>query len=200
MCRDAHKNMCCDAKHILLSQLPVPDARWSCNGRSVVNPFSDVKLKLLLEYMIVELGISDEPLQESYEEYSSWVTDSWLKSLWEKHKFNVLVEFADVPLEFPREGDQWLMKLFDTLGFNRDELRRLNRVCIHHQVLFLSCILGTLGKRLDSKYLKQRADAERWSKISFPNIRLIETSHFGQKLLSNWCQQKSNGLAWEVSA
>ena len=45
--RGAHKKMCRDGKHILLSQLPVPDAGWSCNGRSVVNPFSDASYLLL---------------------------------------------------------------------------------------------------------------------------------------------------------
>ena len=42
VCCDAHKKMCRDAKHILRSQLKLPDAGWSCNGRSVVNSFSDV--------------------------------------------------------------------------------------------------------------------------------------------------------------
>ena len=44
VCRDAHKKMCCDAKHILPSLLNLSDAGWSCEGRSVVNGFSDVAL------------------------------------------------------------------------------------------------------------------------------------------------------------
>ena len=92
-----------------------------------------------------------------------------MKSLWEKcHKFDVLVEFADVPLELPREGDQWLMKLLEAAGFNQDELKRLNRVQVHQQVLFLSCVLGASGKTLDARYLKRRPPGEKWSKISFP--------------------------------
>ena len=46
--------------------------------------------------------------------------------------FEVLVDFADVPLALPQEGDQSLMKLFEALGFNQDELRRLKstrKVC-----------------------------------------------------------------------
>jgi len=41
VCRDVHKKLCRDAKHILRSQLPVSDAGWSCEGRSVVNGLSD---------------------------------------------------------------------------------------------------------------------------------------------------------------
>jgi len=129
-----------------------------------------LKLKVSLEYLIVELGISAQPLQESYERYSERITHSWLKSLWEKcHKFDVLVEFANVPLELPREGDQWLMLLLAAAGFNQDELLRLNRVQIHQQVLFLSCILGASGKTLDARYLKRRPPTgEHWSRLRFP--------------------------------
>ena len=41
VCHDAHKKLCRDAKHILGSQLPVSDAGWSCEGRSIVNGLSD---------------------------------------------------------------------------------------------------------------------------------------------------------------
>ena len=43
-----------------------------------------VKLQFAAEMMILELGISLQPLQESYKKYSSWVTNGWLKSLWER--------------------------------------------------------------------------------------------------------------------
>ena len=100
----------------------------------------------------MELGISDQPFQESYERYHKWATHSWLKSVWEKcHKFGMFVDFADVPLELPREGDQWFMRLLEAAGFNQDELKRLNRVRIHQQVLFLSCVLGASGKSLDAR-------------------------------------------------
>ena len=41
VCCDAHKKLCRDAKNILLTHLPVSDAGWSCDGRSVVNGLSD---------------------------------------------------------------------------------------------------------------------------------------------------------------
>jgi len=47
VCRDAHKKLCRDAKNILLTHLPVSDAGWSCDSRSVVNGISDVAPCLL---------------------------------------------------------------------------------------------------------------------------------------------------------
>ena len=129
-----------------------------------------LKLKMSLEYIILELGMSVQPLQTSYEKYGDWVTSSWIKSLWEKcAMFSVRVEFGDVPIELPRDGDQWLMKLFEAAGFCRQDLIRLNRVRIYQQVLFLSEILGASGKMLDRKYLRKRPEAEKWSCLNYPN-------------------------------
>ena len=86
-------------------------------------------------------------------------------------KFDVQVIFNDVPLELPREGDKWIMQLFLEAGFLMEELRRLNRVRIYQQVLFLSCVLGASGKTLDAKYLKKRPEEEQRSKLKFPNKR-----------------------------
>ena len=59
------------------------------------------------------------------------------------------VVFNDVPIEIPREGNQWLMYLFMKAGgFSTEELKRLNLVRIYQQVLFLSCVLGASGKTL----------------------------------------------------
>merc|ERR1711966_10608 len=129
-----------------------------------------LKLKLSLEYIILELGVSAQPLQTSYEKYGDRVTSCWLKSLWEKcAKFNIKVEFGNTPIELPREGDQWLMLLFEAAGFCQQDLVRLNRVRIHQQVMFLSEILGASGKMLDRKYLQKRLEAERGSHLNYPN-------------------------------
>jgi hypothetical protein len=46
-----------------------------------------------MELFLTELGISAQPLQESYERYGKWITSTWLKSVWEKVKmFNITVE------------------------------------------------------------------------------------------------------------
>ena len=37
--------------------------------------------RISLEYMILELGLSLQPLPQSYSKYSDWVTHSWLKTI-----------------------------------------------------------------------------------------------------------------------
>ena len=81
------------------------------------------------------------------------------------------VVFNNMPVELPHQGDKWLMQLFLEAGFSMEEMRRLNRVRIHQQVLFLLCVLGASGKTLDAKYLKKRQEGETWSRLKFPNER-----------------------------
>ena len=115
------------------------------------------------------MGISTQPLLESYSRYGPWITNCWLKSLWEKcNKYDIRVEFNDVKIALPRVGDQWLMNLFVRLGYSDQDLVRLNRVRISSQVLFLSDILGASGKLLDTKYLHRRKAEEIWSDYNFP--------------------------------
>ena len=53
-------------------------------------------------------------------------------------------------------------------GHSTEDLRRLNRLRVHQQVLFLSYVLGASGKYLDKKYLKPRGEGEQWSTFQFP--------------------------------
>ena len=43
-----------------------------------------LEMKVSLGFLLLELGILTQPLQESYKQYEKWVTSSWLKTLWEK--------------------------------------------------------------------------------------------------------------------
>ena len=89
-------------------------------------------MKIPLEYMITELGLSFQPLQLSYKNFSAWATASWLKLVWEKCDiFDIRVDFNNVPLEFPRECDQWMMAAFIDSDFTGDELSWLNRVRVY---------------------------------------------------------------------
>ena len=125
-----------------------------------------IKLKVSVEALAVELGISSQPLQQCYAKYENRVTWCWLVSLWEKYsKFKIKVCFRDIEISLPRKNSRWLMDLFDDQGFTEDELCWLNKVCLHQQVLFLSCVLGVPGKTLDRKYLEKRRDNELWSKV-----------------------------------
>ena len=82
--------------------------------------------------------------------------------------FNVAVSYNEKLVTLPRERDQWLMQMFVSAGFSKDDLVRLNRVRLHQQALFLSCVLGASGKTLDLKYLTKRKEEEQWSTLVFP--------------------------------
>ena len=80
-----------------------------------------------MEALIIELGMSLQPLGVKYKTHSAWVTNSRLKFLWEKIDiFNLTVEVNNVDLKQPREKDQWLMCQFMKEGYRADELKRLN--------------------------------------------------------------------------
>ncbi len=103
-----------------------------------------------MEAFIIEGGISTQLLSESYARYGKWVTDCWLKSLWEKlDMFGFRVELSPLPLLHPRENDRWLMLALEGLGFREEELIRLNRVRCHQQVLFLLDVFDASGRALD---------------------------------------------------
>ncbi len=68
----------------------------------------------------------------------------------------------------PRERDQWLMQMFVSAGFSKEDLVRINRVRLHQKALFLSCVLEASGKTLDLKYLTKRKEDEQWSTLVFP--------------------------------
>ena len=126
-------------------------------------------LQASLEYMVLELGLSFQPFQESYAKFGPWVTHSWLKTLWEKCSLlQVKVHFRQLTLRLPREGDRWLMSEFRRLGYGDKDLLRLNRVRLHQQVLFLSDVLCACGRILDRRYLSRRPRDAAWSTAKFP--------------------------------
>ena len=58
-----------------------------------------LNMKKYLNYMILEMVISLQPLQESYKKYEQWMTPGRLKYLWEKCDwFDVMVEINNTPL------------------------------------------------------------------------------------------------------
>ncbi len=103
----------------------------------------------------LELGLLFQPLQESYQKYGHLlVTHSWMKMLWEKlSMFNVHTVIADLPLRFSREGNQFIMQLLVEADYTEEALRRLNRVRVSLQVLFLSDTLTASGSKVSTDIL-----------------------------------------------
>ncbi len=129
-----------------------------------------IEMQVTMELLITELGISWQLLQESFETYGKWVTNTWIKSVWEKvSKFNITIEIAPLPINPPRAGNKWFMQAVRETGV-RDpkELAIINRAHCHQQVLFLSDVLNAGGKSVDKKYLNFQQEHKVWSTVIFP--------------------------------
>jgi hypothetical protein len=124
---------------------------------------------------LLELGISSQPLQESYVKYSFLLTHSWMKMLWEKvSMFSVRTVIADVGTEFLQEGDRFLMQVFFKQGYSPESLIRLNWVRIFWQALFLSDILTASGKKINTEIIGQPRIRHKQSRLRWPTEHLPE--------------------------
>jgi hypothetical protein len=72
-----------------------------------------LKMQNTMELLVMELGMSLQLFQEDYAACHHWVTQSWMKLVWEKASCMwVEIEIADLPVHPPREWDTWLMQEF----------------------------------------------------------------------------------------
>jgi hypothetical protein len=127
------------------------------------------KLKISYNQLVIELGLSVQPFQESLATYKEHVTWSWVVSIWKKCDiYGVKISMNDIPIELTRERDKWMMWEFVRVGYKGEELRRLNRVRLYQMVIFLSDVLGASGRCLDERYLRKRPAGEKWSTLKFP--------------------------------
>ena len=128
-----------------------------------------IQMSVTTELLLTELGLSLQPLQESFSNFGRWVTDTWLKSVWEKvSKFNITVEIALLPINPPQEGSQWFMQAVVAAGVNdAKELIQINHFPCHQQVLFLSDILDAGRQAIDKHYLEQQNQTANWSTLIF---------------------------------
>jgi hypothetical protein len=75
-------------------------------------------MSVSMELLITELGLSAQPFCELFRKYGTWVTHTWLRSLWEKmDKFNITVEITPLPMDPPWTGDKWFMQAVEEAGF-----------------------------------------------------------------------------------
>jgi hypothetical protein len=126
--------------------------------------------------LFVKLGLSFQPLQESYKRYGYLVTHTWMKMLWEKlSMFNMQGVVAGQPEEYPREGNQFIMQALIQAGYTRKALGRLNRVQVSLQLLFMSDILTASGNKISTEILSRHPKGEAWSSIRWPHERPIDS-------------------------
>jgi hypothetical protein len=69
-------------------------------------------MQISYSLLLVELGMSFQPLQEDYDKHNHLVTHSWMKMLWEKvSMFGITVTTPSALGGFPREGDDFIMQV-----------------------------------------------------------------------------------------
>ncbi len=62
-----------------------------------------IELQVTMELLIMELGLSLQPLQESFATYGKLITNTWIRSVWEKaSKFDITIKIA------PNGSCRWL--------------------------------------------------------------------------------------------
>ncbi len=162
-----------------IAQLNKLLTNYGCNSQPMIH------LQTSMELMIVEGGVLMQILSQLFQWYSKWVTNSWLKSLWEKMDlFNLKVEIKELPLKMPRERNNWLMLVLEREGYSDNKLIRLvNWVQCHQQVLFYLDIFDMRGRLIDRRYLTRRTLEESWSRLIFPRKNCLPAiSTWGQRL------------------
>jgi hypothetical protein len=107
-----------------------------------------------LSLLFVELGLSFQPLQESYERFGFMVTHFWFKMLWEKlFKSGMKVVVADHAITFSQEGNQFIMQVLLKQNYPNDILLHLNHMQEYLQLLFMSDILTASGHKINPEVL-----------------------------------------------
>jgi hypothetical protein len=88
-----------------------------------------IQMQLTTKVFLTELGLPSQPLQELFVAHGKWVTNTWLKSIWEKvGMFNITVEIAPLLIRPPWERDKWFMHAVIEAGVtNADKLVKINR-------------------------------------------------------------------------
>jgi hypothetical protein len=85
-----------------------------------------LEMSVLMELIITELGLSSQPLCKLFRKYGTWVTHTWLCSLWEKvDKFNTTMEIAPLPMDPPQMGDKWFMQVVKEAGFTSEKEKEI---------------------------------------------------------------------------
>jgi hypothetical protein len=74
-----------------------------------------------------------------------------------------------LPGGFPREGDDFIMQVIMRAGYTSDEVKRINRVRVSMQALFMSDILTASGHVIAPDILSPRPRGETRSSMRWPN-------------------------------
>ena len=120
-----------------------------------------------LQHTQLELGKSESFLNLNYDHYKSLVTSTWSTHLWQyiSERDLQIVITPSLTLQPQRANDEFLMDILEQ-QFHGDDLRTINKIRLHLQLLFLSDVVTISGKRLLPQ-LRQRK-TYRKSNLQWP--------------------------------
>jgi hypothetical protein len=82
--------------------------------------------------------------------------------------FGVKIVAADWTMEYPQEGDQFIMQLLFEMCYPQEILQRLNRMHKFLRVLFLLDILMALGNNINPEVLLHQLLSKARSRLRWP--------------------------------
>ena len=122
-----------------------------------------------LEATKLELGCDGPVLLMNYDELGYLATSTWMTHLWKFLSDNHMGMEDSLPeLELQREGDQYLIRSFLSVGYKGDQLRRLNRCRIFLKVVTVADIATGCGTFLSTAGWQGRVDETRMDRYEWP--------------------------------
>ena len=108
------------------------------------------KLDASLRYLQFQLGTPHNPFLWDYAVWGHLALLSWVKMLWRTlHYFDIHLYMAYPSIALPRERDQVLMEIFQSMDLSQETILSLSRCRVSLESIFLSDITTADGRYLE---------------------------------------------------
>lgn len=132
-------------------------------------------MRSIIQTMRLEMGVSRSPLLYPFSRWNKCTTPTQFFPFWE-YASEIGLELRDglSPIQKAREGDSFLMEVFEQNGYTPQQLRMLNICRLHLKIMLVSDLCTGDGWWLDKVYLERRAPFHHhnqfiWPKAPIPN-------------------------------
>jgi hypothetical protein len=135
-------------------------------------------LRVTMEEMQMETGLSRSFFSYSYKVYGCLATRSWIAATWQflsESGITLVDPFTKPVLASPL--DKFLMESFAAAGYRGNDLRRLNECRLHLHALRLSDLCSADGIRLTDHCMEVPLDRYRSLPYSWPRTQRPEYKH-----------------------
>jgi hypothetical protein len=127
------------------------------------------KMIASLEALQLEIGCTHNPLLEDYASRGGLATMCWMKAIWERvNLYNISLILSYIPIPMPRERDHEIVAIITQHEKSPAAQLSLNRVRLHLQAIFLSCIASYSGTHISNENLLPQVEETNMSTYRFP--------------------------------